>query len=271
MIKKPTAASKRAALEAAQNLVYEAWEAGSAKQRVALAQEALATSPLCADAHVILARHAERKSDAELDHWRRGVEAGEKALGKKAFTELEGHFWGVHETRPYMRARAGLADALWTRGEKDAAIDHLRDMLRLNPGDNQGLRYVFAGRLLDAGRDAELAAHFDAYPDDGGAAWEWTKALAAFRSKGDTAASRKLLTEAIATNKHVPAYMLGDKPTPKQMPSSYSMGGEDEAVLYVVEGAASWAGVPGALDWLRTQAGTPTAGKKRSPRGASAS
>lgn len=33
-----------------------------------------------------------------------------------------GHFWGILETRFYMRARAGLAEALWELGERDAAI-----------------------------------------------------------------------------------------------------------------------------------------------------
>ena len=38
-----------------------------------------------------------------------------------------------------MRARLGLAQALWAMGDQQAAIEHLHDMLRLNPGDNQGV------------------------------------------------------------------------------------------------------------------------------------
>jgi tetratricopeptide repeat protein len=45
---------------------------------------------------------------------------------------------------PYMRARLGLAHSLWTAGRRDEAVQHLQDMLRLNPGDNQGVRYTLS-------------------------------------------------------------------------------------------------------------------------------
>src|SRR3546814_19715015 len=67
--------------------------------------------------------------------YRQGVEAGERALGDE-FEGLSGHFWGFLQTRPYMRARAGLAITLWRLGDQQAAIDHYRAMLILNPNDN---------------------------------------------------------------------------------------------------------------------------------------
>ena len=60
------------------------------------------------------------------------------ALGAEGFEEYAGHFWGFLETRPYMRARAGLAIALIKLGDESAAIEHFRAMLKLNPNDNQG-------------------------------------------------------------------------------------------------------------------------------------
>jgi tetratricopeptide (TPR) repeat protein len=78
----------------------------------------------------------------------KGVEAGELALGPRGFKEYAGHFWGFLETRPYMRARAGLASTLLQLGDVDGALAHYRDMLKLNPNDNQGIRYVVAGCLL---------------------------------------------------------------------------------------------------------------------------
>jgi hypothetical protein len=55
-----------------------------------------------------------------LDLWRRGVEAGQAALGD-AFDDFVGEFWIHLKTRPYMRARFGLAVALWDRGVCDEA------------------------------------------------------------------------------------------------------------------------------------------------------
>ncbi len=44
--------SGKAALEAAQDTIYDAWEEPDAKRRVKLARKALAISPLGADAYV---------------------------------------------------------------------------------------------------------------------------------------------------------------------------------------------------------------------------
>jgi tetratricopeptide (TPR) repeat protein len=137
-----------AALSAAQAMVYEAYEQPTKAKRVACARKALAISPYCADAYVILAQHAATPAEA-VHLYTQGVEAGRTALGPHGFDEYEGEFWGFLETRPYMRARAGLAMALLRMGQTDAAMGHLGDMLRLNPNDNQGLRYILLGCLME--------------------------------------------------------------------------------------------------------------------------
>ena len=202
---------------------------------------------------MLLAEHAEAGSDEELDLLRRGVEAGKKALGKAAFRDFAGYFWGFLETRPYMRARFGLAQALWSRGYRDEAIVHLRGMLNLNPNDNQGARYVLAAFLLEAGQDEALAKLLATYPEDGMAAWTWTAALAAFRRAGDDRQSRSLLAEALKSNAHVLPYLLGDRQLPKQMPPYISPGNEDEAIEYVSEFRKGWMLTPGAIDSLHEQ------------------
>jgi tetratricopeptide (TPR) repeat protein len=96
----------------------------------------------------MLAMETASSSDEALRLYRQGVEAGEKALGKAAFRDDVGSFWGILETRPYMRARQGLAEALWTTGLRDETAEHYQDMLRLNPNDNQGIRYLLLDCLL---------------------------------------------------------------------------------------------------------------------------
>jgi hypothetical protein len=87
--------------------------------------------------NVLLAEEEAKSVEEALEYNRKGVEAGVQVLGPKGFKEYAAHFWGVLETRPYMRARAGLAATLNALGEVDAAISNYRDMLRLNPNDNQ--------------------------------------------------------------------------------------------------------------------------------------
>lgn len=145
-------------LEQAQDRMYEAWEARNRKACVRLAREALAISPDCADAYVLLAEETARTSDEALKLYEEGTRAGERALGPEAFAEGAGNFWGILETRPYMRARAGVAECLWEMGEAARAVEYYQELLRLNPGDNQGNRYPLAQLLLQEGKNEELGA-----------------------------------------------------------------------------------------------------------------
>ncbi len=237
-------------VEAAQEIMWDAWDSDDRRRRMALAKKALKISPLCADAYVLLAQEAARNADEALQLYRQGVEAGEKALGKTAFRDDVGHFWGILETRPYMRARQGLAQSLWESGAREEAVTHYRDMLRLNPNDNQGIRYILLDCFLTLGRDGDADELLRRYKNDGAAAWAWSAALALFRREGDCSASRKALARAVRSNNHVSAYLLGRKKLPHNLPTFISMGGEDEAVAYVHDSAPAWAATPNALKWV---------------------
>jgi tetratricopeptide (TPR) repeat protein len=235
-------------LEQAQDVVYQALEA-TGKRRLELARKALTISPDCADAYVLLAEST-RDIQKARRLYEQGVQAGERTLGAEAFDEDAGEFWGLIETRPYMRARHGLAVVLWHLGEREAAIDHARELLRLNPGDNQGVRYLLAAWLLAVGDDAGLAALLAQYPEEWSANWAYTRALLTFRQSGAGRKADQVLKQALEVNPHVPGYLLGVVPFPKRPPEYYGMGDENEAVLYVAEAAEAWLAEPEALAWL---------------------
>jgi tetratricopeptide (TPR) repeat protein len=237
------------ALEAAQAVAYDAWNAAGAR-RLALAEKALALSPLCADAHVILA-HAAPNAAAALPRWRQAVAAGEAAIGPAGMKAMEGEFWGWLETRPYMRALMGLAHALRETGAVEESIAIGRRMLVLNPNDNQGVRHVLLGWVMAEGRDAEAQALIDAYPEDGMALWPWTRALLAFRAQGDGTAAQALLDAAIAANPHVAPFLIGTKRMPRRQAAYYSWGEPSEAQLVVTEIGPAWMLTPGAITWLK--------------------
>jgi tetratricopeptide (TPR) repeat protein len=234
----------------AEELVAQAFEEGDPQKQVDLARRALELWPDGADAYVLLAENAGSRKDA-LRLYQQGVEAGERALGPEVFARDAGHFWGLLETRPYLRARLGLAHALWTAGRRPEAVEHLRDLLRLNPNDNQGVRYTLAGYLLFLDRDDDLARLLRHYPEEGTAAWAYTQALLAFRQGGDSPAARQLLQQAIKTNRHVPDYLLGRKFPPPERPASYRPGDDSEALQYLGGFLAGWKSTPGAIAWLR--------------------
>jgi len=250
-------------LSKAQDLMYEAFESHDPMERVELAKKALELCPDCADAYVLLAEHTKNRKEA-LDLFENGVAAGERALGPEAFRDDVGHFWGLIETRPYMRAREGLASTLWTMGRRDEAIGHLQDMLRLNPNDNQGVRDTLAGWLLAEERDEELARLFEQY-DEETTHWAYSKTLVAFRQHGDTPESRRLLQRARKANQHVPAYLLGQKPLPLERPGWYSPGDRNEAIIYAGGALSGWKETPGATAWLKVTEQTTKRSKDPNP------
>jgi hypothetical protein len=125
---------------------------GSPERLAALAETALALDPDDADAHVMLGRLAADRGDrvAARRWYEQGVQAGEGKLGAEYFNDPNRpRFWLAVETRPYMRARSALAHALYKDGELERAIAEFWGMLELNPGDNQGIRYVLSSLLLE--------------------------------------------------------------------------------------------------------------------------
>jgi tetratricopeptide (TPR) repeat protein len=235
--------------------MYEAWERTTSRSQIALARKALGISPLCADAYVLLAEEAGSIEEAR-DYYAKGVEAGELALGPEGFKQYAGHFWGFLETRPYMRARAGLAGTLLKLGDVDGALSHYRDMLKLNPNDNQGIRYVLAGCLLRQGDDGALRELLAAH-EDGSAFWLYTQALVAFRENGGSdEQAAALVRDAWSANEHLPAILAGTKPAVSSNEGYISMGGPDEATYYVTECGAAWHRTPGAVAWLTKLAAT---------------
>ncbi len=237
-------------LAQAQAMVYEAFGRPDPADRVRMARRALEICADCADAHVILAEHAGGAREA-LEHYEQGVAAGERALGPEGFREAVGHFWGILETRPYMRAREGLAHAFWSAGRSQQAIDHILEMLRLNPDDNQGLRYTLVPWLLTLERDDEVETFLDErYPD---AAWNtwFTRALIEFRRQGDTPEGRQSLLRGDKQNRFIVPWLLGDEPFPSEQPAGYTHGSPEEAYLYVRGSRCAWRSTPGAVAWLR--------------------
>ena len=252
-LKGPALRAARAAVDDAQLLIYDAWELPPG-QRKPIAIRALQISPLCADAHGMLAALSPPGSDEELALWQRAVAAGTLAIGKKGFEELAGEFWGWLETRPYMRSMFGLAVAEWRRGLREAAIARLQEMIRLNPNDNQGVRDVLAFWLLECGQDAAFDALNAQYEDDWSALLIYAGTLAEFRRSGESEESANALRRALMRNPLVPELLLGRRKRPERRAATYAMGSLEEAFYVVDEGEGAWRSTAGALEWLARHA-----------------
>lgn len=238
-------------LEQAQDLAYDAMDAPTRKESISLARQALQISPDCADAYVILAEEYATSLGEALHYYRAGVAAGERVLGKKLLKGgAHGDFWGDIQTRPYMRARAGLAECLWEMGKQNESINHYKALLKLNPRDNQGIRYVLAACLFKMGDFEALRKLLSRY-HEASAAWLFTQALLVFKEKGDSPEANKELMRAVDYNRYVVPYLTGKKKLPRQLPDFVGFGDRREAVYYAAEFGAGWMEIEGAIDWLK--------------------
>ena len=253
-------------LDRAQMLVYDAWEEPDSKRRIAIAREALAISPDCADAYLVLAEESANITECRaltLD----AVAAGRRAIGDDMEQlAADEAMWLVIETRPYLRALMLLGSIDWDMGDRQAAIAHGWELLRLNPGDNQGMRYVQLLRLMQAGSLAEIDRLLGMYPDDGSAAWSFGRALHLFRTLGAGPEADAALSEAKRANHHVVPYLLGEREIPMQPPEFIGFGDETEAAAYAYDALFLWGDAPGSQLWLSTRRGrstTPRGKRKR--------
>ena len=249
--------SPKSAIQFAQDIMYEAWEAESKKERIKLAKEALSISPDCADAYNLLAEEEAKTLEEAKESYQKGMEVGRRALGEKIFKENDGHFWGYTPSRPYMRSRLGFMECLWEFGEHDEAIRHAKELLRLNTSDNQGIRYVLAAYLADLGRYDELNDFLNhgEYKDDCTAEWLYTRSLLSFIKEGDSDRANNDLKVALKSNQYVPEYLAGKKSIPQLLPDRITMHGEDEGFCYASRYLEAWKKVFGAVDWLKERAG----------------
>lgn len=234
----------------AQELIYDAWEAKRREERLKLAEQALALYPECADAYVILAEDKARTLEEAKEFYALGVAAGERALGEEFFKENKGSFWGIIETRGYMRARQGLYQCLWSLGQKEEAIAHCEEMLSLNPSDNQGVRYDLAAYLFEINDLDRLSRLIKKYTGDGSTFWQYSRALLAYYQSGESKKANRELRRALEKNPFVPAYLLQARVLPEELPEFYSLGSHEEAILYTASYCGGWYRKPESLLWL---------------------
>ena len=236
----------------AQELAFDAMEAESEAEARKLAKRALRKDPDCVDALVVLAGIESDSPKKMIEALQNAVAAGERSLGAEFFKENKGHFWGLLDTRPYMRALEQLAALLRAEGINLDAIKHYEKMLVLNPNDNQGVRDPLLGLYLALGSLDEAGKLLHTYKDDASANFAWGRVLERFLS-GDLRGAAAALKKARETNSFVELYLSGPKNFPGEMPDMYSPGSEEEAILCLDNMALAWGNFKPAILWLMEQ------------------
>lgn len=164
-------------------MIYDAFQS-EGKHRYNLAEEALRLNPNCVDAYVILAEKTKSLEEAIL-LYEKGIQVGERELGKAFFKENKGYFWGLIETRPFMRAKLHYAEALSQLGKVNESLQQYEELLELNPMDNQGVRYSLFVAYMDSGEFKKAGNLLQQY-EEASAQGLYNKLLLELHEKGFT-------------------------------------------------------------------------------------
>ena len=239
----------------AQDLLYDAWDEPSPVKRGKLARKALKIYPNAADAYNILAEADAINDRQRAEYYKQGMLAGEKDLkdlDKDYFKNNKGHFWGLVETRPYMRAKFGYAECCLILGRIEEAVTHFEQLLELNPNDNQGVRYSLAEayiRLKQYDRAEQLIRKYN----ESSANFNYNLILTEYGKNGITRKLSRLYQIARKQNPYVVDYLTGKKRLPKQLPEYIGYGDKNEAVVYAATHMNLWRQNRELLEWLASQ------------------
>jgi tetratricopeptide (TPR) repeat protein len=226
----------------------EHWWAGDRRSAVKSFRRALALDPQHADAHNhlgIVSLEA-RKLNAAEQHFRAAIDGGHRHLERDG---AEIH-WGFTENRPYLRGLANLALVLAAQKKWAAALAIHKQMLLLNPNDNQGIRHVIGADCLRVDdNDGAIAAFQKCLHEEVGCAFGL--ALAKLRACGPAAEIGEALLTGFAANRYVAPMLLGESWERLDAFHDTNMAEPEWADDIVAAQADLWQAVPRGAGLLR--------------------
>ncbi len=234
--------------EQAQDLIFAAHELTPAKAK-ANVKKALALDPDCIEAYEYLGLK-ERTLELAITSYEKAIAIGRRIFGGEYLEENKGMFWGLHETRPFMRCLYHYADCLYIMNKVEECVTILEEMIELNPNDNQGIRDQLILYLIQLGENKKYLKYAKMFKGDCSTFSLYNRALFTFKTEGASAKAAKQLKKAIKENKYVPKQLLSNKPV-KELASYYSMGDGNESDYYVSFAQPIWAATEGAMEWLK--------------------
>ena len=236
--------------EQAQDLVLEAYELTPVKAKKKI-EKALELDPDCIEAYEYLSG-CESSLELESVFLEKGIAIGRKLFLEENFEYQIGHFWGILETRPFMRCLQLYSEVLYLKNKKKECVEILEEMIYLNPNDNQGVRDQLMLYLIELDEVKKFEKYAKMFKDDEMTFSLFNQALFTFKTEGDTIKSQKQLHKALKQNKFVVEKLISGLPI-FELSDHYGFGVENEADYYVDSAQHIWRKTKGAIEWLKKQ------------------
>ena len=222
-------------LDDAYELLEKAENAKSKTQAIKYAKEAYDICPGCFDA-ILFQVHLE---DNPLKRWKlleEGLKFEKDRLEDEGYFEKDniGLFYGMFETRPYVRGLYAKADYLILDGKIKQARDICKEILRLNQNDNMGSRYLLMAIYAYFEEENDMLKLYKKYPEE---ALEMLFPLFILYYKlGNDKKAKEYLSRINKANPHFIKFFKGTMKENTGIPyRHYAKGDSSEVIMYFRE------------------------------------
>ena len=220
-------------LDDAYEILEEAQNARNEKEAIKLAKKAYEKSPECFDA-ILFQCDLEENGIKRMKLLEGGLEVEKNRLIKEKYFDKEniGHFYGIFETRPYIRGLVVKAEYLLEEGKLRQAESICKEVLRLNENDNMGARYLLMAIFATLEEENDMLKLYKKYPEED---LEMLFPLfAIYYKSGNDKKALEYLKKIDKCNSNFVKYFNGTiKESGKVKPGYYSRGDSSEIFMYL--------------------------------------
>ena len=220
-------------LDDAYEILEEAQNAKDEKEAIKLAKKAYEKSKECFDA-ILFQCDLEENGIRRMKLLDDGLEFEKNRLTKEKYFDKEniGHFYGIFETRPYIRGLVIKAEYLLEEGKISQAENVCREVLRLNENDNMGARYLLMAIYATLEKENDMQKLYKKYPEED---LEMMFPLFALYYKlGNDKKAKKYLNRVDKCNSNFVKFFNGTIKESKNVSSGYySRGDSSEIFMYL--------------------------------------
>ena len=220
-------------LDDAYELLEKAENAKSKAQAIKYAKEAYEKCPECFDA-IIFQCDLEENGIKRMKLLDAGLKTEKNRLIKEKYFDKEniGHFYGIFETRPYIRGLVIKAEYLLEEGKLRQAESVCNEVLKLNANDNMGARYLLMAIYATLEEENDMLKLYKKYPEED---LEMLFPLfAIYYKNGNDKKAKEYLKRIDKCNQNFVKFFNGTiKESKKVSPGYYSRGDSSEIFMYL--------------------------------------
>lgn len=221
-------------LEQSDDLLFEAYNEPLKSKAIKLARKSLEINPNNIDAENFITKF-ETNTIKKLEKYKSTLDKEHKKLEEDGDFDKKyiGMFWGITETRPYMRTRLCYMQTLMELGRYSEAIKQAEESLKLCENDNQGIRYILMGLYAFLERFEECKKLYKKYLDS--SSFMLLPLSIMYYKEGDYRKAKKILKEIQEKNRYLLGYIKQNFTFSKteseyyEREGAYSFGTESEA------------------------------------------